>query len=216
MYCRAVFRGELPTVFCHCITKLEYEFQTNFFLKNFHNLISSLSLSLLLNCFWNLANLAKVQSCSYKKACRGVYRYTLYVFLSGTSTYLQRRTELLQLLQVARESTSFCLYWSVTDGPPWTMFCSDLRNKNLPSSMISTWSGDSDKFPSPSPFFPLSRPVQTNATLLANNTQHCWAQHIASVSMEPRQCWHLLRMVATGQTFRLIQTDVTLLANNTQ
>ena len=25
------------------------------------------------------------------------------------------------------------------------------------------------------------RPVQTLATLLANKTQHCWAQHVASV-----------------------------------
>ena len=26
--------------------------------------------------------------------------------------------------------------------------------------------------------------MQTDATLLANNTQHCWAQHVASVCME--------------------------------
>ena len=38
--------------------------------------------------------------------------------------------------------------------------------------------------------------MQTDATLLANNTQHCWAQHIASVCMEPQQCWHLLALVA--------------------
>ena len=27
------------------------------------------------------------------------------------------------------------------------------------------------------------RPMQTEATLLANNTQHCWAQHVASVNL---------------------------------
>ena len=26
--------------------------------------------------------------------------------------------------------------------------------------------------------------------------QHCWAQHVASVCMEPQQCWHLLTLVA--------------------
>ena len=26
-------------------------------------------------------------------------------------------------------------------------------------------------------------------------TQHCWAQHVASVCMVPQQCWHLLRIV---------------------
>ena len=40
------------------------------------------------------------------------------------------------------------------------------------------------------------RPVQMDATLLANNTQHCWAQHVASVCMEPQQYWHLLALVA--------------------
>ena len=62
--------------------------------------------------------------------------------------------------------------------------------------------------------------MQTDPTLLANNTQHCWAQ----------QCCDLLRPFAwnhdnvgtccvkfeTGQTFRPMQTDATLLANNTQ
>ena len=57
--------------------------------------------------------------------------------------------------------------------------------------------------------------MQTDATL-ANNTQLCWAQHAASVCMEPQQCWHLLRMFETGQTFKPIQTDATLLANSTQ
>ena len=40
------------------------------------------------------------------------------------------------------------------------------------------------------------RPMQTDATLLANNTQHCRAKHVASVCMEPQQCWHLLALVA--------------------
>ena len=43
--------------------------------------------------------------------------------------------------------------------------------------------------------------MQTDATLLANNTQHCWAQHVASVCLEPQQCWHLLRKFETSQTF---------------
>ena len=38
--------------------------------------------------------------------------------------------------------------------------------------------------------------LQTDSTLLANNTQHCWAQHVASLCMEPQQCWHLLALVA--------------------
>ena len=33
----------------------------------------------------------------------------------------------------------------------------------------------------------LLRPMQTDATLLANNTQHCRAQHVASICMEPQQ-----------------------------
>ena len=37
--------------------------------------------------------------------------------------------------------------------------------------------------------------MQTDATLLANNTQHCWAQHVASVRMESQQCWQLLAVV---------------------
>ena len=42
------------------------------------------------------------------------------------------------------------------------------------------------------------RPMQTDATLLANNTQHFWAQHVASVCMEPQQCWHLLTLIASS------------------
>ena len=38
--------------------------------------------------------------------------------------------------------------------------------------------------------------MQTDALLLTNNTQHYWAQHVASVCMEPQQCWHLLVLVA--------------------
>ena len=41
----------------------------------------------------------------------------------------------------------------------------------------------------------LLRPMQTNTTLLANNTQHCWAKHAAFVCMEPQHCWYLLRTV---------------------
>ena len=40
------------------------------------------------------------------------------------------------------------------------------------------------------------RPMKTDATLLANNTQHCWVKHVVSVWMEPQQCWHLLALVA--------------------
>ena len=38
------------------------------------------------------------------------------------------------------------------------------------------------------------RPVQTLATLLANKTQHCWAQHVTRVCTP---CCVLLRVVAT-------------------
>ena len=31
---------------------------------------------------------------------------------------------------------------------------------------------------------------------LYKRTQHCWAQHVASVCMEPQQCSHLLALVA--------------------
>ena len=30
---------------------------------------------------------------------------------------------------------------------------------------------------------------------MANKTQHCWVQHVASVCMEPQRCWHLLALV---------------------
>ena len=63
-------------------------------------------------------------------------------------------------------------------------------------------------------------PVQTDATLLANNSQHCWMLHVASVCTP---CCMLLDVVAcccakfeTGQTFSPVQTDATLLAYNSQ
>ena len=53
--------------------------------------------------------------------------------------------------------------------------------------------------------------VQTHATLLANNSQHCCMLHIASVCTP---CYMLLDVVArccakfeTGQTFSPVQTD---------
>ena len=38
--------------------------------------------------------------------------------------------------------------------------------------------------------------MQRDATLLANNTQHYWAQHAESVCMGPQYSWHLLALVA--------------------
>ena len=38
--------------------------------------------------------------------------------------------------------------------------------------------------------------MQTDATLLANNTEHCRPQHVASVCMELQKCWHLLALVS--------------------
>ena len=62
--------------------------------------------------------------------------------------------------------------------------------------------------------------VQTDATLLANNSQHCCTWHVASVCTP---CCMLLDAVAcccakfeTGQTFSPVQTDATLLAYNSQ
>ena len=59
----------------------------------------------------------------------------------------------------------------------------------------------------------LLSPIQTNATLLTNNSQHCWMLHVASVCAP---CCMLLDVVAcccakfeTGQTFRYVQADVT-------
>jgi len=52
----------------------------------------------------------------------------------------------------------------------------------------------------------LLSPVQTDATLLVNNSQHCWMLHVASVCTP---CYMLLNVVAccwakfeTGQTFQ--------------
>ena len=53
-------------------------------------------------------------------------------------------------------------------------------------------------------------------------TQHCWVQHVASVCMEPQQCWHLLTLVSCSlKPVKLLgpckrQTDATLLAKNPQ
>ena len=53
--------------------------------------------------------------------------------------------------------------------------------------------------------------VQTDATLLANNSQHCWMLHVASVSIP---CSMLLDVVAccakfeTGQTFQLTTLNI--------
>ena len=59
---------------------------------------------------------------------------------------------------------------------------------------------------------PLS-PVQTEATVLANNFQHCWLLYVASVCTP---CCMLLRVVGsccakfeTDQTFSYVQTDAT-------
>ena len=57
----------------------------------------------------------------------------------------------------------------------------------------------------------LSSPSQTDATLLANNSQQCWMLHVASVCTP---CCMLLRVVGSccvkfeiGQTFSFVQTD---------
>ena len=60
--------------------------------------------------------------------------------------------------------------------------------------------------------------LQTDATLLTNNSQHCWMLHVGSVCTP----WcMLLNVVAccctkfeTDQTFSPVQTDATLLAYN--
>ena len=56
-------------------------------------------------------------------------------------------------------------------------------------------------------------PEQTDATLLANNSQHCWMFHVAFVCTS---CCLLLRVVGsccakfeTGQTFSYVQKDTT-------
>ena len=55
-------------------------------------------------------------------------------------------------------------------------------------------------------------PVQTDSTLLANNSQHCWILHVASVCTP---CFMLLDVVVcccakfeTGQTFQLTTPDI--------
>ena len=58
----------------------------------------------------------------------------------------------------------------------------------------------------------VSSPVQTNATLLANKSQHCWMLHVASVCTP---CCMLLDVVVyccakfeTGQTFQLTTLSI--------
>ena len=62
--------------------------------------------------------------------------------------------------------------------------------------------------------------VQTDATLLANKSQHCWMLHVTSVCTP---CCILLDVVACcwakfeiGHTFSPVQTDASLLANKSQ
>ena len=62
--------------------------------------------------------------------------------------------------------------------------------------------------------------MQTDVTLLANNSRHCCMLHVASVCTP---CCMLLDVVGrccakfeTGQTFSPVQTDATLLAYNSQ
>ena len=62
--------------------------------------------------------------------------------------------------------------------------------------------------------------MQTDATLLANNFQHCWMLHVGSVCT---LCCILLEVVVccctkfeTGHTLSPMQMDATLLANNSQ
>ena len=70
---------------------------------------------------------------------------------------------------------------------------------------------------------PTLKPMQTDPTLLANNTQHCWAQQCCDLLL-PFAWNHNNVGIAdtccvqfeTGQTFRPMQTDATLLPNNTQ
>ena len=64
------------------------------------------------------------------------------------------------------------------------------------------------------------RPVQTLATLLANKTQHCWAQHVASVCTPccvllrlVRSCWMKLE---TGQTSSNNFQQIATIRKNTQ
>ena len=46
--------------------------------------------------------------------------------------------------------------------------------------------------------------VQTDATLLTNNSQHCWMLHFASVCTHPAACcWMLLRVV--GQSLKPVK-----------
>ena len=64
------------------------------------------------------------------------------------------------------------------------------------------------------------RPVQTLATLLANKTQHCWAQHVGSVSTP---CCVLLRVVwtcwmkfETGQTSEPTSANISIVSRSSK
>ena len=61
--------------------------------------------------------------------------------------------------------------------------------------------------------WPVSSPVQTDATLLANNSQYCWMLHVTSVCTP---CCMLMSVVGSccekceaGQTFSHVQTNAT-------
>ena len=41
-------------------------------------------------------------------------------------------------------------------------------------------------------------------------TQQRWAQHVASVCMEPRQCWHLLRVVWNRSNFGATSPNISI------
>ena len=49
--------------------------------------------------------------------------------------------------------------------------------------------------------------MQTDATLLANNSQHCWMLRQCCVSMHT--LLHVVAKFETGQTFSYVQTDGT-------
>ena len=65
-----------------------------------------------------------------------------------------------------------------------------------------------------------ARSLPTDATLFANNSQHCWKLHVVPVSTScclyvVACCWDLY-CAETSQTFSPMQMDATLLADNSQ
>ena len=60
--------------------------------------------------------------------------------------------------------------------------------------------------------------VQTDATLLTNNSQHCLMLHVASVCTPSCMLLDVVETekFETGQTFSPVQTDATLLAYNSR